>query len=196
MFLSELKLFFLSSFNIFILGIVSGNVAVAYFVGAEKYLRAISNVFAPIQNSLFPVLSVKLNTNIREAKVWIKKILLFFAIVLFILCISLFFMSDWIINLFLGPEMSNSIIVFKILAFIPFLSFFDTFFGKQILLNLRKEKQFFRVVLIVAIINTPLIYFLSLNYSYVGASISQLISQLLLLIGMVFYSFKILYKKN
>ena len=141
-------------------------------------------------------MSVKLNTNIREAKVWIKKILLFFAIVLFILCISLFFMSDWIINLFLGPEMSNSIIVFKILAFIPFLSFFDTFFGKQILLNLRKEKQFFRVVLIVAIINTPLIYFLSLNYSYVGASISQLISQLLLLIGMVFYSFKILYKKN
>lgn len=196
MFLSELKLFFLSSFNIFILGIVSGNVAVAYFVGAEKYLRAISNVFAPIQNSLFPVLSVKLNTNIREAKVWIKKISLFFAIVLFILCISLFFMSDWIINLFLGPEMSNSIIVFKILAFIPFLSFFDTFFGKQILLNLRMEKQFFKVILIVAVINIPLIYILSSKYSYIGASISQIISQLILLTGMAYYSYIALKTKN
>ena len=50
MFLSELKLFFLSSFNIFILGIVSGNVAVAYFVGAEKYLRAISNSYYYYKN--------------------------------------------------------------------------------------------------------------------------------------------------
>lgn len=197
MFLSELKLFFLSSFNVFILGIVSGNVAVAYFVGAEKYLRAISNLFTPIQSSLFPVLSLKLVSNMKSAKHLIIKIAVFFAIVLFILCFSLFLLSNWIINLFLGPEMNNSVIVFKILAFIPLLSFFDSFFGKQILLNLKKEKIFFKVILIVALVNIPLNYLLSLKYSYIGASISQLISQLILLGGMAYYAyFALKIKKN
>jgi len=148
----------------------------------------------PIQNSLFPVLAIKLNSNILEAKNLIKKISAFFLVTLMIMCIVLFVMADWIIELFLGREMTNSVIVFKILSFIPLLSFFDSFFGKQILLNLRMEKQFFKVVITVALINIPLVYFLSREYSYIGTSIAQLIAQIILLIGMTYYSYVALKK--
>ena len=170
-------------------------VAIAYFVGAEKILRAICSFFAPIQNSLFPILSVKLNDSKTEAIVLINKILRIIIVFLVLICLFLFLFSEEIIILILGKEMKNSVIVFKILAFLPLLTFLDVFFGKQILLNLKKEKEFFRVVLYIAILNTPMIYFFITNYSYIGASISQLITQLLLAFGMYFYANKAL-KEN
>jgi PST family polysaccharide transporter len=196
MFLSEIKLFFISYFNIFILGILSGNTAVAYFVGAEKILRAVSNIFVPIQNSLFPFLAIKLSTDIVEGKALIKKIAFISFILISILSVFLFLLSEYIVDFLLGMQMRNSVIVFKILAFIPLLSFFDSFFGKLVLLNLRKEKEFFRVVLFVALINIPLIYILSLKYSYLGAAVSQMISQVILLMGMVYYSKQAFNSKN
>lgn len=195
MFFSEIKLYFISYFNILLLGLISGNMAIAYFVGAEKILRAICSFFVPIQNSLFPILSVKLNNNKTEAIVLINKILGIAIGVLVSFCLLLLLFSEEIIILILGKEMNNSIIVFKILVFLPLLTFLDVFFGKQILLNLKKEKDFFRVVLCMAIINTPMIYFFITNYSYIGASISQLITQLLLAFGMYYYANKAL-KEN
>lgn len=194
MFLSEIKLYFISYFNILLLGLISGNVAVAYFVGAEKIIRAISNVFVPIQNSLFPVLAIKLNEDRLETIRLIKKYLPIAIGVLLIFSIFLFVFSENIIVLILGVEMKNSIIVFKILSLVPLLSFLDLFFGKQILLNLKREKDFFKVVFFIAIINIPLIYFFITSYGFVGASISQLITQFLLVIGVFYYSFKALNK--
>lgn len=196
MFFSEVKLYFISYFNIFLLGLLSGNVAVAYFVGAEKIIRAFSTIFIPVQNSLFPILAIKLNENKVEATKLIKKILLIAIVVLTINSIILFIFSETIISLILGDNMKNSVIVFRILIFVPLLTFLDLFFGKQILLNLRKEKEFFRVVLVIAIINAPLIYFFITKYSYIGASISQLITQTLLVLGMFYYAQKAIKENN
>src|SRR5690606_893992 len=101
-----------------------------------------------------------------------------------------------IVNLILGPEMEESLKVFKILIFIPLLSFFDVFFGKQILLNINKEKEFFKVTLFIALFNIPLIFFFITNYSYIGASISQNITQILLVLGMLYFSCKSLKKEE
>jgi PST family polysaccharide transporter len=192
MFFSEIKLYFISYFNILILGIISGNTAVAYFVGAEKIIRAISNLFIPVQNSLFPILAIKLNNDKTYTIRLIKKILPVVVVLLLLLYILLFVFSENIIFLILGVEMRNSILVFKILSLVPLLTFLDLFFGKQILLNLKKEKEFFKVILFIAIINIPLIYFFITNYGYIGASISQLTTQFLLVIGMFYYSYKAL----
>jgi|694.fasta_scaffold47677_4 PST family polysaccharide transporter len=192
MFFSEIKLYFISYFNILILGIISGNTAVAYFVGAEKIIRAISNLFIPVQNSLFPILAIKLNNDKTYTIRLIKKILPVVVVLLLLLSILLFVFSENIIFLILGVEMRNSILVFKILSLVPLLTFLDLFFGKQILLNLKKEKEFFKVILFIAIINIPLIYFFITNYGYIGASISQLTTQFLLVIGMFYYSYKAL----
>ncbi len=196
MFLSEIKLYFISYFNIFLLGIISGNIAVAYFSGAEKILRAISNLFMPIQNSLFPILAVKLNSEREKAILLIKKIILYSGLFFLIFCTVLYVFSDWIVTIILGENMKESVIVFKILIFIPLLSFFDTLFGKQILLNLKKEKEFFRVVLCIALINFPLISFFTLKFSYIGTSISQVITQVLLALGMLYYSHTSLKQKS
>lgn len=195
MFLSELKLYFISYFNVLLLGFISGNVAVAYFVGAEKTIKAISNMFTPIQNSLLPILAINLNQNKKATFRLINKIL---PIALFVLCVFSFFLfhfSENIIVFILGVEMRNSIIVFKILSFVPLLTFLDSFLGKQILLNLKKEKQIFKVILIVAIVNIPIIIYFINNYSYIGAAIAQLTSLFSVVVGFFYYYFKILKEK-
>lgn len=192
MFLSEIKLYFMSYFNVLLLGLLSGNIAVAYFVGAEKIIRAICNIFTPIQNSLFPILAIQLNNNKQETIKILKKTLPIAIGILFVFSVFLFLFSEDIIILILGDKMKNSIIVFKILSIVPLLTFLDLFFGKQILLNLKKEKQFFKVILFIAIINIPIIFYFIRNYSYIGASVSQLTTQFLLVTGLYYYSYKAL----
>jgi len=195
MFLSELKLYFISYFNVLLLGFIFGNIAVAYFVGAEKIIKAISNMFTPIQNSLLPILAINLNQNKKATFRLINKTL---PVALFVLCVFSFFLfhfSENIIVFILGAEMRNSIIVFKILSFVPLFTFLDSFLGKQILLNLKKEKQIFKVILIVALVNIPIILYFINNYSYIGAAIAQLTALFSVVVGFFYYYYKILKEK-
>lgn len=194
--LSEIKLYFISYFNILILGLSSGETAVGYFVGAEKILRAIANLFAPILNTLFPILTKKLNVSITEAYSFINKIALYSFAFLVLLCTSLFLLADFIIsNYYYNSDMSESIIVFKILSFIPLLTFFDVFYGKLVLINLNKDKVFYQIILFLSIINLPILYILTTNYGYIGTSFTILISQFLLSFLSFFYAIKFMRKR-
>jgi PST family polysaccharide transporter len=91
----------------------------------------------------------------------------------------------------LKEKMYNSIIAFKILLLIPIVSFLDVMLGKHILLNFNKEKQFFKVFLIAAIINFPIAIFLIYYYGYIGTAIAQSFIQLFIVLAMLYYVLKV-----
>ena len=53
-FLSQVKISFFSSFNVLMLGLLVGNVAVGYFTAADKIVRALAVIQIPITASLYP----------------------------------------------------------------------------------------------------------------------------------------------
>lgn len=192
MFLSEVKLYFLSYFNIFIMGLLVGDAGVGYFVGAEKILRGISAFFNPILNSLFPIISSKLKDDFNSGKELLYKIAKYALLILAIFCALLLFCSNIIVLGYLGSEMRPSVEVFKILAFIPLLSFFDVFWGKIVLVSLKKEKILYRIILFVTVLNILIFYLLTKQFGYIGSSIAILISQTTLTTLAFYYSKKII----
>jgi PST family polysaccharide transporter len=84
--------------------------------------------------------------------------------------------------------MHNSILVFRILLFIPIGSFLENMFGKQILLNIGKDRFYFNVFLVATLCNIGLNLYLTSHYSYIGTAVALTATQLIIDIGLYYYA--------
>jgi PST family polysaccharide transporter len=187
-FLSQLKITFFSSSNILILGIFTGNVEVGYFSSAEKIIRTLSAFHTPVVNAMFPYISK--NIRITPVKIinQIYKVAKLGAIAYIILLSILFIYSENIIFLMFDALLPPVVITLRIILIIPLCVFLNNLFGTQILLNIGKDKLFFRVLLFTALINMLLVFPLTHYYSYIGTAISMMTSEVFLLIMMFYYA--------
>jgi PST family polysaccharide transporter len=82
------------------------------------------------------------------------------------------------------------VLTLRIILIIPLCVFLNNLFGTQILLNTSQDKLFFRVLLFTAMLNIILVFPLTYFFSYIGTSISMVISEIFLLLGMYYYARK------
>jgi len=189
-FLSELKISLFTNTNTVILGILSGNQAVGYFSAAEKLARAIGNLQTPISNTIFPYLSKEMAQDKLQTIQKIKKITIVGTLLFSILIIVCFFFAEQIIEIIYGKAMFSSVLIFRILILIPLLSFLDTMYGKQILLNLGRDHLYFRVIVFATILNLATNFILTNIYQELGAAITLIITQIFIVLGMWYFANK------
>tara|TARA_R110001583_G_scaffold111063_2_gene260151 strand:+ start:28261 stop:29526 length:1266 start_codon:yes stop_codon:yes gene_type:complete len=181
-FLSQLKITLFSSTNIVILGFLSGPVAVGYYVGAEKIMRALALAQTPITGALFPLIAKKMIHDRAGAIEKLKKIAYLGSAVYIVVLLVVFALSDTIIQLLYSDEMQASAWVLKIMLVIPLLIFLNNIFGTQILLNTGREKPFFYVLLCAALLSLLLCVSLTQLYSYQGTTIALLITEIFIVV--------------
>jgi len=71
-FLSQISVMACTSSNAFILGLVSGNQAVAYYAAAEQLYKAMQGIFTPVVDSLYPYMSNERNIRLyRKMYFWV-----------------------------------------------------------------------------------------------------------------------------
>ena len=95
--------------------------------------------------------------------------------------ITLFLMSREIIIILFGDEYINSIIILKVLSPIILIAAISNFLGLQILVTHRLESKLFRCIVVGALFNVLGNYFLIPTLGARGASISTLLSELIIL---------------
>jgi len=191
-FLSQVKIVFFNNFNILILGFVSGNVAVGIYTSAEKIMRGIINLHVPVVSTVFPHFSKTLVRSRDKALLQIKKIALIGTVVYILILLPLFVFSKEFIALLYGKKVIQSAIVIQILIVIPITIFLNNLLGTQILINLGEQKVFFKVMLFSFLINLVCVLPLTYYFSYIGTSISVLITEVFILIAMYYSTNKVL----
>lgn len=194
LFLSELQMALIVNANTLILGFFAGDTAVGIYSTAEKIIRAIGNLQAPVLNALFPYISKNMST---QPKPTIQKLLTFKRIlipILLVCTITVFIFAEKLFSIVFNAFSSESVLVFRILILFPLLSFLDQFYGKLILLTHNLENKFLKVFyytsILSLILNTILTYF----FSFKGTAIANLIVQLFVFIGMYLYAKPIIKK--
>jgi len=190
MFLSELKISLFTNTNTLILGIFAGNQAVGYFSAAEKLARAIGNLQTPVSNAIFPYISTEMALDKLKAILKIRKITIVGSIIFSLIVIICFCFAEQIISIIYGKEMLPSVLLFRIVILIPLLSFLDTMFGKQILLNLGKDIFYFRVIALATILNFTINFILTYLYQEKGTAITLIIIQIFIVLGMWYFAHK------
>ena len=89
-------------------------------------------------------------------------------------------------DILLGAGYEQSVLLLRILAFLPFIISLSNIFGIQTMLVFGMKKQFNKVLLSAAIVNTvivlPMIYF----YQAIGVSVSMTITETFVTLSMYY----------
>lgn len=189
-FLSELKISLFTNTNTIILGFIAGNEAVGYFSAAEKLVRAIGNLQLPFSNTIFPYLSKEMAVDKLRTIQQIKKITAIGTAIFSVLILFCFCFAEYIIEIIYGIAMLPSVLLFRIIILIPLLSFLDTMYGKQILLNLGRDNLYFRVIVFATILNLSINFILTHFYRELGTAITLIITQIVIVLGMWYFARK------
>lgn len=94
---------------------------------------------------------------------FLRKVVVVFGGGTFALSLFIILFADWIVRILLGNVYEQSILLLRIMAFLPFLIALSNVFGIQTMLTFGMQRDFSRIIMIAAVFNTclvlPMIYF-------------------------------------
>ena len=172
--------------NIVFLGLLTNNTIVGYFSGAQKIIQNINQLISPVTQAIYPYVSKTASNSKNDALKFLRKIVLILGGGNFIGSILIFIFAEWIVDILLGAGYEQSVLLLRILAFLPFIISLSNIFGIQTMLVFGMKKQFNKVLLSAAIVNTvivlPMIYF----YQAIGVSVSMTITETFVTLSMYY----------
>lgn len=114
---------FLTTANVFLLGLFVPATAVADFAGAEKVIRACSAGLGPVNQAVFPRMSRLMARDRDRAFHWAPRIFAGYAIFAGLCALIIWAAAPWIIRLGMGPGYSAAVPLLRLLSvvllFIP-----------------------------------------------------------------------------
>lgn len=189
-FLSILSTNLYTGSNIVILGFMTNTTIVGYFSAAQKIFLAVKMMIDNIFVAVYPRVNRLFMESNEKAISFLKITLRRVGILAFVMVLILSVISEKIIPLFLGLDFLESIIIFRILIWIPFVVVFTNIFLLQVLIPLGYQKDYSTIVFLSALFNLiiiwPLIYFLN----GVGVAIAMLITEIFVAISSIRCSHK------
>lgn len=178
LFLSSIWINLYTTSNIFILGLFAPNNVVGYFAAANKIRIAFQGILSSMSQSVFPYVNKLLSESYQKFISFNKKLLKISVTVGVIISVFLFLFAEPIVNIVLGSEYSASIIVLRIIAWLPLIIFLSNVFGIQTLLPLNYHKNFAKILFFAALINLSILFLIVPFYMEVGTSISMLLTEI------------------
>lgn len=179
-----------------ILGYYSTPDEVGKYTAAERIMRGFCFlIFTPISQAFYPKISSMSLPYHNNAIELTKKILIFIIAIMIMLFILLFFFSSPIMHL-LGKDYDGTDTIFKIMSIAPLFIASGGILGQFGLLaigNDKDKKNFQKTYFLAAFVALVSVFILVPTYHSVGASISLLITELTVLLGMFWYNKKNLF---
>lgn len=191
LFLSTVWINLYTTSNVFILGLFAPANVVGYFAAADKIRMAFQGILSPMSQSVFPYVNNLLNDSYERFISFNKKLFKIALTVGMIISIILFLFAALLVNLVLGKDYQSSILVLKIIAWLPLVIFLSNVLGIQTMLPLNKQKSFAIILFFAAVINLILSFILVPKYFEIGTSISVLVTEIFVTMG-----FFVFIKKN
>jgi len=173
--------------NSFILGIFTNNTIVGYYSAAERIIKAIQALITPISQSIYPFISNLIQQSKETAIRFISKVLKVVGISSFLFSLFIFLFAPFIVKLVLGNQFYPSVVVLRILSFLPFIILISNILGIQTMLNFGYQKPFSRIIISASLINIVLLFILTPLFSLVGTASSVLVSELFVTISMYIF---------
>lgn len=173
--------------NTFILGLFTNNTILGYYSAAEKIIKAVQGLLAPISQTIYPYISKLIKESKEKGLKFLQKITFLIGGISFILSLILFIFADLVVKLLLGTQYEESIIVLRILAFLPFIIALSNIFGIQTMLTFNYKEAFSKVLITASIINILLAFVLVPLYQHIGISSAVLISEIFVTVSMFLF---------
>lgn len=168
-----------------ILGFFAGNAAVGYYSAGEKIVKATQSLYAPFGQAVYPHVCKMMSDSQDNALAFIRKVSVWVGFSMFMVSMSLFLSAEWLVQLILGDMYHQSVVVVRVLSFLPMVVALSNIYGIQTLLNMGYQKAFSLVLLFASILgvclSVPLVYL----YSGIGSAIVVISVELFVTLAMI-----------
>jgi len=154
--------------NFIFLGFYSGPYRIMYYF--------ISFIFL-LGQALYPKMAILSKSSINEGYKIVKKSFIYVLPFLVVISVIIFFNSKKIVLLLIGYEYLESYKALKIISIVPVFIFVSNMIGIQIILASNNLKLFLVITFLGLVLNLISNFFITINYGYVGASITFLITE-------------------
>ena len=186
-FISKIAISFYTISTTFILGIFTNNTMVGYFAAADKIIQAFKGLMGPVSQSIYPFVTKKIHESKEDGLKFIRKVTYYTALFTGFVSLCIFIFADLLVNLILGTEYRNSIILVRIMALLPFMIGLSNIFGIQTMLGFGRKRPFSQILVAGSILNLVLSFIFVPLYQYIGSAFSVLIVESFITMAMLIY---------
>ncbi|MBK7498367.1 MAG: flippase [Ignavibacteriales bacterium] len=191
LFLSTVWINLYTTSNVFILGLFAPANVVGYFAAADKIRLAFQGILSTMSQSVFPYVNKLLSESYERFINFNRKLFKVALSAGTIISITLFLFAEPLVNIVLGKDYEPSVLVLRIIAWLPLVIFLSNVLGIQTMLPMNKHKSFAIILFFAAMINLILSFILVPKYYEIGTAISVLVTEIF--VTMAFFVFV---KKN
>ena len=160
--------------NVVVLGMMTNNTVVGYFSGAKKIIDNVTLLISPITQAIYPYVSKKASISKTDALSFLHKIIIALGGGNLLLSLFIMVFAEWIVKLLLGSGYEQSVLLLRIMAFLPVIISLSNIFGVQTMLVFGMQKEFSRILMMAAVLNTCVV--LPMIYLYEGIGVSVTIT--------------------
>ena len=172
----------ISSMSVLVLGFFASPLAVSYYVGADKIIRAIVGLSQPLIIASYPYFIRLSAANKELGKDLIRKYCYISIGVLIPVVFSIYQLSPYIIRSFLGVGFQHSITVLNILLVVIPLRILTSIIGNLGLLAAKKDRELSVVTLAASAVGLLLGSVLSYFFAQIGMAFSIVTTEVLILL--------------
>jgi PST family polysaccharide transporter len=171
-FISTVAISLYTTGNTFLLGLVAGDLVVGYYAAAEKLIRALQEMVAPVSQALYPHISKLATTSHEQAARFFRRTAVVMSTTGLALSVVVFLLAGPVVRLVLGSQYEPSIAVLRILGLVPVMVAISNVFAVQGLFAFGHHRIVSKFVGLCAIVYLPVAIGLMWRLEHVGAAIA------------------------
>ncbi len=191
MFFSHVMLSLYKNFNVVLLGFLTSNVEVGLYAAAERIIKAVNSLIAPMSQAIYPNLSLRFSKLKAQESVRNMATISKYYVIPLSMIMLLLFLFENVVAEFLGISDQGFQWVYFVLIPIILFGSLNYLLGIVGLVNLNKEKWFQRATVVGSLVNFILCLVLAPTYGAIGSAIAITTAEFLVLCIVIGYLFNL-----
>jgi polysaccharide transporter, PST family len=186
LFVSAAAISLYTNTNVFLVGFLAGNEQAGYFGAAEKMVRAMTGLVAPITQAIFPHISSLASRSVDAALSFISRSLAWMAGLTIVPSLMMLLLAREITLLCFGTAAGGSVAVVRWIALLPFLIAISNILGVQTMVPFGLDRQFSRILIGSGLLNLVIAIPLIRLFGAQGAGAAVLTTETVVTVTMFF----------
>jgi len=190
-FISNIGMNLYRNTNIIILGVLASDALVGIYSAGEKLIKAVQNMLSPITQTLYPYVSRMKVQNPKRLLYIFRYIIIIMSIIGGLLSLLTIGLAPTIARLIMGTTDKSLVLILRYASMVIMFGGINYVVGIIFMTNFNLKKEFSKSVIIVGVVNIIICFILTYFWKTVGTSISLTLSEMILLLLMTFYIYKL-----
>jgi polysaccharide transporter, PST family len=184
LFVSTAATSFYTNSNLFLVGVIAGNVQAGYFSAAEKIIRGMQAMLVPITQAIYPHVNNLMGRSHELALAFLRKGFVWISVLSFVPSALLLLCAAPVAHLVVGPNAGPCIPLFRWMAMLPFIIAISNVLGIQTMIPFGMERELSRIYVVAGLASLPISIILIRQYGALGAAVSVLTVELAIIVCM------------